>query len=268
MASYDIFISYNWDIKERVNRLYCELTQKYNLKVWMDQYEIGSNRLVDELSNAILSSKIFLCCITKKYTESENCKDEIDYAKNLKKNMIVLMFERLTISDLGGVGFIIGPKVRFNCYKDPQMFENCSGEIFESIIKEIKKNLEISDTTSDTLLMNDILETGESIVSSSKQYYAVLQSDGNFVLYKSLDRKIPLWATNTWNSQNPKPFNLKITPNGELLLSDKEGNRVWKTILSNERPESPFKLVVQNDGNMVLYNASGKPTWDSKTQNR
>ncbi|CAF1033468.1 unnamed protein product [Brachionus calyciflorus] len=170
MASYDIFISYNWDIKDQVNRLYRQLTGKYNLKVWMDQYEIGSKRLVDELSTAILNSKLFLCCITKKYTESENCKDEIDYAKNLKKNMIVLMFERLVITDIGGIGFIIGPKVRFNCYKDPQMFENCSGEIFESIIKDIKKNLNI----------NENLETNESIASTSKQNLTVLQTKVNY----------------------------------------------------------------------------------------
>ncbi|CAF0857568.1 unnamed protein product [Brachionus calyciflorus] len=107
MTSYDIFISYNSEIKDKVIKLYRQLTQKHKFTVWMDQYEIGSSRLSDELSHAILNSKIFLCCITKKYSESENCKDEICYAKIFKKNMIVLMFERLTITDLGGVGFII-----------------------------------------------------------------------------------------------------------------------------------------------------------------
>ena len=30
--------------------------------------------------------------------------------------MIVLMFERLKIEDLGGMGFIINPLIRINCY--------------------------------------------------------------------------------------------------------------------------------------------------------
>ena len=141
MTSYDIFISYNSEIKDKVIRLYRKLTQKHKLRVWLDQYEIGSSRYSEELSHAILNSKIFLCCITKKYTESENCKDEICYAKNLKKKMIVLMFERLTISDLGGVGFIICPLVRSNCYKDPKILENFSGRKFKPIIRVIKKNL-------------------------------------------------------------------------------------------------------------------------------
>lgn len=142
MKNFDVFISYNWDIKPAVKELYKELSGKHNLKVWLDEVELGQKRLVDELSSAIHSSKIFLCCITKKYCESENCKDEIDYAKNLKKPMIVLMFERLSMDDLGGVGFIIGPKVRFNCYKNPEMFTNWSGnDIFNSIMEAIQQDL-------------------------------------------------------------------------------------------------------------------------------
>ena len=270
MNSYDIFISYNWDVKEKVKKLYKELTQNQNLKVWMDDYEIGPNRLVEELSYAISNSTIFLCCITKKYSESENCKDEIDYAKNLKKNIIVLMFERIPIAELGGVGFIIGPKVRFNCYKEPQIFDNWSGDLFNSIIEAVNDCLGSSNNTEnekDTLKMEEVLEQDESIISSSKQFYAVLQSDGNFVLYKSLTRKQPLWATNTWMIDNPKPFRLKLTDYGALILSDKEGNTVWNSDSGYKGSEGNYKLIIQNDGNMVIYDANNQPTWATCTSN-
>ena len=139
MPHFDVFISYNWDVKPAVKQLYQELTSKHKLKVWLDEFELGQSRLADELSSAIYNSSVFLCCITKKYSESENCKDELDYAKNLKKQMVVLMFERISMEELGGVGFTIGPKVRFNCYKNPEMFKNWSSEMFDSILSAIKE---------------------------------------------------------------------------------------------------------------------------------
>jgi hypothetical protein len=50
------------------------------------------------------------------------------------------MFERFSKSDMaemGGVGFIVGPMVRFNCYKQPDIFQNWSGEIFDSFLQAI-----------------------------------------------------------------------------------------------------------------------------------
>ncbi len=44
---FDVFISYNWDVKPQVLRLYKVLTEKYDLRVWIDEYEMGSSRLND-----------------------------------------------------------------------------------------------------------------------------------------------------------------------------------------------------------------------------
>ena len=88
MKNFDVFLSYNWGVKPQVTALYRELTGKQGLKVWMDDFELGQERLADELSGAIYHSKVFMCCITKKYCESENCKDELDYAKNISRSEI------------------------------------------------------------------------------------------------------------------------------------------------------------------------------------
>jgi len=45
--SFDIFISYNWYVKPQILRLYKILTEKYDLRVWIDEYEMGSSRLND-----------------------------------------------------------------------------------------------------------------------------------------------------------------------------------------------------------------------------
>lgn len=275
MKKYDIFISYNWDVKPAVVNLYNTLTKKFNFKVWMDEFEMGQTRLVDELSTAISNSEIFLCCITKKYSESENCKDEIDYAKNLKKKFIVLMFERISMFDLGGVGFIIGPKVRFNCYKQPEMFNQWSGSIFDTIVEAIKENLSdssqlaVSGNEKDTLQINEILEEETFLVCTSKQYFAIIQSDGNFVVYKSssFKRENALWASKTHNLGNPKPFSLILSQNGELILRDKNQTAVWTSNSANKGSGQGYHLVMQNDGNLVLYDKMKNPTWATNTWN-
>ena len=116
---FDVFISYNWGIKQQVKKLYDILTS-LNYKVWLDERELnaGSNALTAELATAIKNSKVILSCITTDYCRSFNCNREIEYASNTKKQIIVLMIERLettTIDEIevtgrgqtSGIGFII-----------------------------------------------------------------------------------------------------------------------------------------------------------------
>jgi hypothetical protein len=86
----------------------------------MDQTDLnaGSSPLTAELATAIKNSKVFLSCITKDYCRSFNCNLELEYASAKKKQMVVLMIERIdttTIDDIKvtgrdqicGIGFII-----------------------------------------------------------------------------------------------------------------------------------------------------------------
>lgn len=145
MTEFDAFLSYQWNSKPRINRLYEYLTEKRGLKVWIDSHEMGTTNLTDEIAKGSLiissnltkeiriffkscdlfikgikSSKIFVCSITQAYSDSENCRREVEFASTLKKPMVVLMLERLEIGDLGGLGFLINPFVRINCYKYPE----------------------------------------------------------------------------------------------------------------------------------------------------
>ena len=44
---FDIFISYNWDVKPHVLNLYKVLTETFHFSVWLDDYEMGATRLND-----------------------------------------------------------------------------------------------------------------------------------------------------------------------------------------------------------------------------
>jgi len=116
---YDVFISYNWGIKKQVQQLYDTL-QGLNYKVWLDERELnaGSSPLTTELALAIKDSKVIISCITKDYCKSYNCNLEVEYASAKKKQMIVLMIERIDTTKIdeievtgrnqaSGIGFII-----------------------------------------------------------------------------------------------------------------------------------------------------------------
>jgi hypothetical protein len=47
LESFDVFISYQWDIKESVKMLYNQLTKTHGLRCWMDDFEMGSGSLND-----------------------------------------------------------------------------------------------------------------------------------------------------------------------------------------------------------------------------
>ena len=88
------------------------------------------------------ASTLVICCITKAYTDSPNCIREMNYADaTLKKPLEILMFEKLNIAEIGGVGFIITPLVRHNVYKTPRLLNYWSGKEFEDILKSIKSHL-------------------------------------------------------------------------------------------------------------------------------
>ena len=60
--------------------------------------------------------------------------------------MVILMLERLEIGDLGGLGFIINPLVRINCYK---FSEHWKKENFETVYESVVSNLNINNPAKD-----------------------------------------------------------------------------------------------------------------------
>ena len=45
IIKFDVFISYQWEDKPSVLKLYDQLTRVHGLKCWMDEYDMGSGSL-------------------------------------------------------------------------------------------------------------------------------------------------------------------------------------------------------------------------------
>jgi len=136
---FDIFISYQWDIKDLVLQLYNVIHKKVTKKIWLDKFQIKSGTvLFDELKQGIDNSSTIICCITKAYARSQNCQDEFGYSLFTKKPMLVLVFEKLDLAnDIGWIGFKIVNTTRCNIYKDLDLFRNETGPVYDEMMTGI-----------------------------------------------------------------------------------------------------------------------------------
>jgi hypothetical protein len=67
-----------------------------------------------QLQRGIQISEKFLCFITEKYDQSDNCFLELSWAKTLKKTIIVVMLENIDLKKLEKIGMIINPNLRIS----------------------------------------------------------------------------------------------------------------------------------------------------------
>ena len=146
-----VFLSYNWGIKDQVKKLDLNLTQA-GFKVWRDEKYLNtdSQPLQSQLADAIAKSKIVICCITEAYCKSHVCNQEISFADNLAKPLIILMIQNLDIRKIhefkinghdytSNIGFLITRLLRKNYYNNQSNWPDDNlNDLKENILKIIK----------------------------------------------------------------------------------------------------------------------------------
>ena len=116
---------------------------------------------------------------------------------------------------------------------------------------------------------NKWLAQGQKLTSSNQLWEAILQTDGNFVVYEN--GKKPVWATDT---SGHKPVFLILQNDGNLVMYKGTGPADNKGVLWNSKTQdqNPVFLIMQNDGNLVLYKGTGPADnkgaiWNSRSFN-
>lgn len=102
------------------------------------------------------------------------------------------------------------------------------------------------------------LRQDERLYSSQRGYYAIMQGDGNFVVYRASGKA--KWATKSNNRNGP--FTAKFMGDGQFAILNGAGSVIW----INKKPGPATALVMQDDGNLVVYQnaqtSSQKAIWD------
>jgi hypothetical protein len=111
----------------------------------------------------------------------------------------------------------------------------------------------VADPVTNTLAAGQSLSPGQELVSPGGGYVAVMQGDGNFVVYAPGFRA--LFATNTFAAG----AGLFMQGDGNLVLYA-SGRPLFYTYTFAVGAE----LVLQADGNLVVY-AGGRPLWSYRT---
>ena len=100
------------------------------------------------------------------------------------------------------------------------------------------------------------LAVGTLLRSNNGAYRAVMQSDGNFVVY---GKSGPIWSTRTSGADN----SLNIYDDGFMAVIDGNGTGSW-TVRPRPGSVPQFRLVLQDDGNLVEYDGQNRAVWSSR----
>jgi exopolysaccharide biosynthesis protein len=105
------------------------------------------------------------------------------------------------------------------------------------------------------------LTANQALVSANGRYTAVMQTDGNFVVY---DGTRAIWASGTDGKANGG-F-LAMQGDGNLVVYAPGGNAKWASGTNGAGVNRQFTLVMQDDGNLVVYDSQGGAAlWSSQT---
>jgi hypothetical protein len=139
---FEVFVSYQWDSDAHITSLLKNLADRY-IFASRDKEQLKANNdgLFKQLGEQIKKAKVFLCCLTDKYTKSANCLKELNFAAKIGKSIIYLMIDKMSVQQLETeVAFIMGNSVYVHCYKHPDTWFDLD---IEEIYKNIKSTLEV-----------------------------------------------------------------------------------------------------------------------------
>jgi surface antigen len=131
--------------------------------------------------------------------------------------------------------------------------------------KDIQSNVTNSPTPGinaaflgkNSLYANEIIWSGQYILSENALYLLVMQGDGNLVLYGNGMQAV--WASGTAGSG---ANHIVMQSDGNLVIYTPNNRAVWA---SGTAGRGQSGLYIQDDGNLVVYTNSLVPTWNSKT---
>ncbi|NJL35454.1 MAG: hypothetical protein HC899_00935 [Leptolyngbyaceae cyanobacterium SM1_4_3] len=130
-----------------------------------------------------------------------------------------------------------GGKLEFVQYQLQQIHDNVNREVLNA---------------------GDSLNKGQQLTSNNKCFTLTLQLDGNLVLYNN-KQESSLWSSGTSQRNSSHAI---MQPDGNFVIYSDGGSAVWA---SNTNTSGGSQLKVENDGNVVIYTRENKRVWETGT---
>jgi hypothetical protein len=114
------------------------------------------------------------------------------------------------------------------------------------------------------------LNSGDMLLSATRNFQLIMQSDGNLVVYAINDSDLPvditkgtyqavMFATGTNGTGST---HVAMQDDGNLVVYDNANRPHWASS-TNGNPGAYVRM--QDDGNLVVYGSNGKALWASNT---
>ena len=79
-----VFLSYQWGTQNEV-RLLKQHLESAGYRCWMDLGQMGGgDKLFAKIDAGMRAAKVVICCVTNKYSQSDNCTREVGYNSRQK----------------------------------------------------------------------------------------------------------------------------------------------------------------------------------------
>jgi hypothetical protein len=134
-------------------------------------------------------------------------------------------------------------------------FGQCDGADAFSVADYYDEALSVRVRLSQTLATRVTLSATDRLVSTDGRFTAIMQPDGNFVIYRNGGGA--LWSTHTNGSTNAR---LVMQSDGNLVVRRRDNTAAW----ASNTGGTGLYLTMQTDGNLVMY-GSGGAYWSSGT---
>ena len=92
-----IFVSYSHKDSEEVHKI-IEKMYKEGYNVWFDEGIDPGTEWDEYIASHVEGASYFIACISKNYLNSSNCKDELNFARDLEKERIIVYLEDVELS--------------------------------------------------------------------------------------------------------------------------------------------------------------------------
>ena len=110
-----------------------------------------------------------------------------------------------------------------------------------------------------SLAPNQFLNEGAYLISPNGNYTAIMQNDGNFVVYQENAGKSAIWASGAAPGRGQGPYSAILRNDGEFVVFQGSGggSAIWSTEVAPGVGQGPYGAVMQNDGSFVIYQGTG-----------
>ena len=201
---FDVLFSYNRKSKTIVFKIYDRFQEYFSVWIDPDQKETP-----EDVEDAIRTSSMVICFVTKAYLKSNDCIKQIQMATQFKKIRVAIILEKNVSCDLIE-NFLI-----FNAFNEPNIFEPWSEGFYDQLFNLVSDLLNKRKLQFDTIIeskflplnLNQVIQNGDEI-EKPKTDILLRPHALKTILEVNKPRKVKL---------NESIFNIHILSNGNLF---------------------------------------------------